>query len=230
METMTQGLSMRNVPCRAIRLRLLTLGIGVFSGVMCGSAVPALAQACIGQGSFKGAPVQIGGNFGVNDKVKAIAGSLTVGADAFFVGAAIGKESVEGLTGNIVNLAFTAGSDLGSDRVHVCPLFGIFRTTGEHFGAIGTTNNGVTYGGSVGVVAAKGSAVSVIPYFGVSGVHNRVSVLETDIVRSSSFGVTSLGVGFVIGTFAISPHLAIPFSEGTLVEPNSFILSLSVNF
>jgi len=227
---MMQGHSMLKAPVIA-RLRLLTLFVITLSGVLLCSAVPAFAQGCIGNGSFSGAPIQLNANVGFNDKVTAANFGLAVGADVFFVGASLGKESVEGVTGNIVNLAFTIGSDLGSDRVHVCPLVGFFRTTGEHFGAIGTTNNGVTYGGSIGVVAAKGSAASVIPYFGMTGVHNSISVENTNIVQSSGFGTTSVGIGFVFhNRFAISPHLVWTFSTGTLNEPTSFILPIAINF
>lgn len=211
--------------------RLLTLRLAAFGAALLCSAVPAFAQMCLGNGSFAGAPIQLGGNVGVNSSVKAAAATLTVGANALFVGGSIGRESVDGVTGTIVNVAATIGSDIGSDRVHVCPVAGVFRTTGEHFGAFDTTNDGYTVGGSIGIVAAKGVSASAIPFFGISAVHNRVSVLDTPFVQSSSFGVATIGVGFVFhDRVAISPHVAMPFSVGDLNEPATFVLSLAINF
>jgi hypothetical protein len=195
---------------------------------------PASAQLCTGAASFRGAPLQAATGVGFSRSAREFGGAFSGGSDTLFAGGIILGENIDNTTGTGLTVSGRVGSDRTLDRdgnVHVCPIGAVSYTSGLKVAQFDASTVGFQAGGALGVVAAKTSTVDVVPTLSVSLEHDRLSVSSgsLSVTDAHTFGVASLGVGFVFGSrLSLVPSVSVPF--GLDGGETQFLITLSYNF
>jgi hypothetical protein len=153
--------------------------------------------------------------------------------------------TVDEIDDTALALGLTVGSDNRLDsegRIWLCPLGAIAYRMGPtlefDFGGFdfddGVDTNLLTLGGGgrIGVVALDNGSVQAIPTFGISFLHERLTLEipdEDDESDSETFGMITMGVGLVFNEqTALIPTFEIPL--GREEDQILFRLTFVINF
>lgn len=176
------------------------------------------AQICGGSPSFAQAPYQAGVSAAFREGAQSVGGRFAAGSSSLFAGGALAVLSFSDLDATQTNVSAFAGTEFRldqDDRIFICPVGIVSVGVGPDVGDADVSTFGLEGGGSVGVIAHRTQALTVVPTFGLSAAWRQVSLeaggLEAD--ESDAFGIASLGVGFILNErVGIRPSLSIPFS------------------
>lgn len=204
--------------------------------ILFGGALPASAQLCLGQGSFREAPLQVQGGIGFTEGAQAFGGGFGGGGRVFFGTGSLAYTNYDDLDAGSVSVGGTAGGEFrggSQSRVYICPIGAVSFESGPDLfdGAVDTHSLTVGYGGSLGIVASETDTFAVIPTVGAGVRHVRATLSSgtLDETGTDTFGLVTLGVGLLFNrTIALTPTIGIPvgLDEG---DPQ-FSIVLSVNF
>ena len=194
---------------------------GVIIGAF-GVGGPAVAQLCGGAPSFAGGPFQLSVEALFNDNAKTFGGGLALGGRGPFGQLTVGTTTYDNFNASSFNVGLGAGYQLRLDKagtLNVCPVAGLGLVNGPkdiNGSGLDYSETDLTAGLALGIVAARGKEVMLVPaasvaYASASG--KLTDPLGGSTRASASFGVVTLGVGFVFGQrVSLAPSLSIPFA------------------
>jgi hypothetical protein len=173
----------------------------------CGlAAAPASAQTCLGRSSFSDAPWQARVESGYSRDVRSFGPSVYHGVGMLFGGVSADLDGYTTLDQTAVSLGASVGVDEAltavSSRLHACPLLTVVHQFGPNIDTADISANVFAFGGRVGIVAFENQSIQIIPTIGMEAQRERDSVTPSGnptVNATSTFTVTRLGVGIVIG-------------------------------
>lgn len=198
------------------------------------TSVPASAQLCIGNPTFRDGPYQVGVGTSFTEGLRTVDGTFAAGGESFFGGAGISMLNFTDLDDVTTGVSAFAGMELATDRqnrVLLCPLARLSFVAGPDVGAIDVSSATLQAGGTVGIIAAQSRELSVVPFFGLSVLYAHVSTDFGGVEASDSDtgGIADLGVGLILNrTVGITPLVSIPFGVGS--SDAIFTIRFTFNF
>jgi hypothetical protein len=206
----------------------------VIAVVMLAAPAAAEAQNCAGAPSFGQAPFQVGVATAFQDGARGVGGTFAAGGESVFAGAQLSMLSFSNVDAHQTNIAAFGGADVAVDpdrRLFVCPAALVGFGSGPDVGTADISTIDFRGGGRVGLIAHDTDQIMVVPSFGLSLGWQRMkaSLSGQTATDSETFGVASLGVGFVFNRrIGIVPSISIPFSAPQ--SDVTFTLGMAYNF
>ncbi len=210
------------------RILLLSLALPLLLGSK------AAAQACTGMPSFASGPMQISAGGSFADGTSTFGGTFGYGQPAGLYGkAGIGTTSYDGIDGSSFDFGVAGGYQVplqSSRKAELCPIASLSFGSGPNdvlvSGADMSTRN-LAFGAALGALVGNNPQMQILPNASFQFANTRVEI--ADVAGSESYGLLTLGTGFVFNSrFSLNPSISIPV--GSDLYDTSFGINGAINF
>jgi hypothetical protein len=198
----------------------------------------AAAQTCVGMPSFASGRMQVSGGGSFVDGASSFGGTFGYGTPKGLYGkAGLGTTSYDALDGSSFDLSVGGGYQVPlqtSRMAELCPVASLSIGSGPN----DVLNSGVdmssrtfAFGAAIGALVGHNSRMQILPNASFQFANSRLSVDDgtTSMAGSESYGLLTLGTGFVINSrFSLNPSISVPV--GLDGSSTSFGLSGAINF
>ena len=210
------------------RILLLSLALPLLLGSK------AAAQACAGMPSFSSGPMQItaGGSFA--DGTSSFGGTFGYGRPAGLYGkAALGTTSYDGLDGSSLDFGVGGGYQIplqSSRKAELYPIASLSFGSGPNDvlgSGVDMSTRNIAFGAALGAQVGNSPQMQILPNASFQFANTRVKI--DDLAGSESYGLLTLGTGFVFNSrFSLNPSINLPV--GSDLYDTSFGINGAINF
>jgi hypothetical protein len=198
----------------------------------------AAAQTCVGMPAFSSGHMQVAAGADFTDGGSSFLGTFGYGTPRNFYGkAGLGTTSYDGLSGSSFDFSVGGGYQVplhARRTAELCPVANLSIGSGPNdvFGSgVNLSSRTFSFGASVGGLVGHSTQMQIVPNasFQLANTHSTVDDGTTRASASESYGLLTLGTGFVFNArYSLNPSIGIPV--GLDGSSASFGLSGAINF